>query len=190
MALRNISVLNVVGLICFLLAAFWLKSAMTNSRVLNDETSSADLSSASQNASPLIDALEKYRADNGFYPTTLDSLNAGYHSSGSMHGLLYSAYLGDWIYKSEACTARQKSLQGWIMETTDKYQREVAQFQSECVTGYRNYALQSGDFPSSPHSYGLERWAYYTSVKKQWELGWCSHDRQRSRSAFNGVCRW
>jgi hypothetical protein len=189
MALRNISVLNVVGFICFLLAAFWLKWAMTNSRMLNDETSKANLSAASQNATPLIEALEKYRADNGFYPITLNVLNAGYHSSRSMHSLLYSANLGDWIFKSQACTARQKSLQGWIMETTDKYQSQVAQFQSECVAGYRNYALQSGDFPPSPNTYGFERWAYYTSVKKQWELGWCSHDR-RSSSAFNGVCRW
>jgi hypothetical protein len=130
MALRNISVLNVVGFICFLLAAFWLKWAMTNSRMLNDETSKANLSSASQNATPLIEALEKYRADNGFYPITLNALNAGYHSTRSMHSLLYSANLGDWIFKSQACTARQKSLQGWIMETTDKYQSQVAQFQS------------------------------------------------------------
>ena len=74
------------------------------------------------------------------------------------------------------------------MEPTKEYQQQVAQFHLDCVIDYRNYELQSGDFFSASPSQRVERWAFYGSQQKQWNLGWCSYDR-RSSTAENGVCR-
>jgi hypothetical protein len=193
---------GVVGVLLIVLV--WAKFYITRARVNSDATSETDMLAAKEKAQPLIEALEKYRVDNGFYPTMLDSLNGEYLSpekltpfrtvlSSKREGtrlFLYSAYPYDrLIIKSDACAARDKSLQGWIMEPTKEYQQQVAQFNLDCVTGYRNYELQSGDFPPDWQSYRIERWAYYESGQKQWSVGWCSYDRTRSSTAMNGVCR-
>ncbi len=193
---------GVVGVLLIVLV--WAKFYTTSVRVNSDATSDTDMLAAKEKAQPLIEALEKYRVDNGFYPTTLDSLNGKYLSSEELTSFrtalsskregtrlfLYSAYPYDRLkIKSDACAAREKSLQGWIMEPTKGYQQQVAQFNLDCVTGYRNYELQSGDFSPDWQSYRIERWAFYESQQKQWTLGWCSHGRRRSSTALNGVCR-
>jgi hypothetical protein len=187
-----------------LIVLVWAKFYTTSVQVNSDATSNADMLAAKEKAQPLIEALEKYRVDNGFYPTTLDSLNGKYLSSEKLTSFrtalspepegtrlfLYSAYQGERLHiKSDACAARGKSLQGWIMKPTKEYDQQVAQFNLDCVTGYRNYELQSGDFPPDSQSYRIERWAYYESQQKQWTVGWCSRDRNRSSTALNGVCR-
>ena len=144
------------------------------------------MTAAADSARPLIEALEKYRTDNGFYPTFLNRLGGKYRSSGwRAEGVLYSAYRFDWIIKSdEACAARKKSVEGWIMKTTAEAQADLLRFQQECVTGYRDYELQSKDFT---YAYGTERWAFYESKHGKWSLGSCTHERG-SHFGSNGIC--
>jgi hypothetical protein len=81
-----------LALVLGLWAHFYFPGFMVN----HDKTSHANLIAEQDKAQPLIDALEKYRADNGYYPTTLAALNGNYLSSSvEPHGFLYSAYSGD-----------------------------------------------------------------------------------------------
>jgi hypothetical protein len=41
---------------------------------VNSNAAAAKMAAVKETAQPLIEALETYRADNGFYPKTLDSL--------------------------------------------------------------------------------------------------------------------
>jgi hypothetical protein len=138
-----------------LVLALWAKFHFPGFMVNHDKTSHADLIAEQDKAQPLIDALAEYRADNGFYPTTLAALNPKYLSpSAEPHGFLYSAYSSD----------RQ-------------------------TNGFRNYELQSENFPSVSSLLRIDRWAFYESAHNRWSLGWCSHNRRGSRTASNGVCR-
>jgi hypothetical protein len=192
----------VLGVIVIVLLC--AKSWMTNVMLSSEAVTVANMAAVKETAQPLIDALEKYRADNGFYPKTLDSLTVKYVAPEKLqpfHTTLFPKrgvaterflYSGHWydrvITKSDGCAARAKSLDGRIMELTTEYQQQVAQFELDGVTGYRNYELQSGDFFSASRSQRIERWAFYGSQQKQWNLGWCSYER-RSSTAENGVCR-
>jgi hypothetical protein len=184
-----------------LIMSLWGRLYFSTHEVKNDPTTQPDLDAAKQAAQPLLDELENYRAINGLYPPTLDQFDpASRHRNKNARGYLYSARRNDWVFKSDACPTREKSLQGWIMKPTGEYQKEVAQFKSDCIAGYHEFQLQSPDFPDpssndSPGNDSLERWAYYDSLTKQWSVGWCSHDQgvtgkgSISLSAANGVCR-
>jgi hypothetical protein len=77
------------------------------------------------------------------------------------------------------------------IEKTKNYQREIDEFKQECVTGYRYYQLQSGDFPRDARTQCIERWAYFDSQTRQWSLGWCAMNRRRNREiGMSGICRW
>ncbi len=181
------------------------KFYVANVTLNNDAVIATNMVTAKETAQPLIEALENYRADNGSYPASLDSLTGKYLAAEQLkpfyaalfpkrgvatHLFLYSAYPYDRvIIKSDSCAARAKSLDGWIMEPKKEDQQQVAQFDLDCVTGYRNYELQSGDFFPASQSQHIERWAFYASQQKQWNLGWCSYNH-RTTAAENGVCRW
>lgn len=138
-----------------LIIAVWAKFYFPGFIVNHDKTSHAHLIAAQDKAQPLIDALEEYRADNGFYPTTLAALNPKYLSPGrGPHDFLYSAYSNDRL-----------------------------------TNGFRNYELQSENFPSDSSLFHIDRWAFYESAHERWSFGWCSHGRRGSRTASNGVCR-
>jgi hypothetical protein len=171
----------------------WWNYDFNNVKVNEDPTSAPNLAAAKEAAQPLLEALEKYHADNGLYPTTLDNLT-GEHlpSVRGRRGYLYSAGSGGWVYKSDTCAAREKQLHGWVMKETKEYQKEIDEFKQECVAGYRNYQLQSGDFPRDAQTqHPIERWAYFDSKTKQWSLGWCAVVGKRNQEmSTNGICRW
>ena len=177
---------------CVLIIGTWAQFHFTNLEVERDPTSEPDLNAAKEKAEPWLQALEKYRADNGLYPVTLDQLSPRYFSAvGGPHSYRYSARHNDWVFKSDACVDREKSLHGWILKEAKEYHKEVTEFKLECVTGYRYYQLQSRDFPHDPRLLYIDRWAYYDSSNRQWSMGWCSHARSRVSSiGINGVCRW
>jgi hypothetical protein len=138
-----------------LFLALWAKFYFPSFMVNRDKTSYADMIAAEGRAQSLIDALEKYQADNGLYPATLAQLDGKYLSSrAETQGFLYSAYPGDRL-----------------------------------TNGYRNYELQSENFPSDSTLFRIDRWAFYESHNSRWSLGWCSHGRRGGRTASNGVCR-
>lgn len=181
-----------VGLI--LIFGLWASYHFPNARVEHDPTSAPDLAEATEAAQPLLEALEKYHAANGLYPVTLDQLTAAGFTAhlpahGRRDGFLYS---GDWVYKSDACVAREKQLHGWVLREVKEYQREIDEFKQECVSGYREYHLQSGDFPRGAQSQqNIERWAYFDSRTRQWKLGWCAvTGKSNQEIGTNGVCRW
>jgi hypothetical protein len=186
-------------MIAFVLIAipviFWARFHFANLRVTNDPTSQPDLVAATEQARPLINALEKYHADNGLYPATLDRLSPAYlPSPQTFHAFRYSARHSDWVFQSDACIVREKSLNGWVLQEVKAHQKEVAQFKQECLNGYRDYQLQSADFPQDVQSRYIERWAYYDSQPQHWSLGWCEHvlasRGKTSELATNGICRW
>jgi hypothetical protein len=172
----------------------WTRFHFANLRVANDPSSQPDLVAATEQARPLVDALEKYHADNGLYPVTLDQLSPAYLASAqNFRAFRYSARHSDWVLQSDACIAREKSLNGWVLQEVKAYQKEVAQFKQECLNGYRDYQLQSADFALDAQSRYIERWAYYDSQPQHWSLGWCEHvpasRGKTSELATNGICR-
>ena len=178
---------------CVLIIGTWAQFHFTNLQVKSNPTSEPDLNAAKEKAEPLLRALEKYRADNGLYPATLDQLSPEYFSSVvGPHSYRYSAHYNDWAFKSGECAEREKSLHGWILKEAKEYEKEVSEFKLECVTGYRYYQLQSRNFPHDPQLGYIDRWAYYDSSNRQWSVGWCSHATRSRGSAIgiNGVCRW
>jgi hypothetical protein len=184
-----------ISFVAFVLVlAMFVPFYFTNLRVKNEPTSEPDLVAANSEAQPLLRGLEKYRADHGLYPATLDPISPAYWPSRwGVDRFRYSARRSDWTLKSEACAAREKSLHGWIMKSATEYAKEVGRFKLDCISGYHAYQLQSPDFPQSTQSPDVERWAYYDSFTRKWSLGWCHHDRtSRGRaqdSAMNGACR-
>jgi len=176
-----------------LIFSLWAGYYFTNIKVNEDPTSATNLAAATEAALPLLEALENYHADNGLYPTTLDNLTAAHLPAlGGQHGFLYSARNADWVYKSDACAEREKHLHGWILKEVKEYQMEIDEFKQECVTGYRYYQLQSGDFPRDAQAqHYIERWAYFDSQTRQWSLGWCAKLGKRNQElSTNGICRW
>jgi hypothetical protein len=174
-------------------ALFWARFHFTSLQVSKDPTSQLELSAAREEAGPLINALEKFHADNGLYPATLDRLSPGYlPAPANPHAFRYSARHSDWVFQSDACIVREKKLNGWILEPVKAYQKEVVQFKQECITGFRDYQLQSHDFPPDTASRAIERWAYYDSEPQHWSLGWCDHvsgsQGKTSELGTNGVC--
>jgi hypothetical protein len=175
--------------------ALWARYHFTNLRIADNPTSQADLEANRQQAQPLVDALEKYRADNGLYPTALSQLAPAYLPTLTGYSAFrYSARRSDWVYLSDACITREKTFEGWVLQEAKSYQQSVAQFKHECVTGYRDFQLQSPDFAPDAQSRYLERWAYYDSQPQHWVLGWCEHVRSSKGGAdelaTNGICRW
>jgi hypothetical protein len=189
-------VVGTITLVVFILIfATWARIHFTTVRVNNDPSTEPNLAEAKSNAQPLLQALENYRGDTGLYPVTLDQLNGKYLPSPfGAHSFRYSARQNDWVYKSDECVAREKSLHGWIMKNANEYKKEVTAFKSECLSGYRYYQLQTRDFPHDPQTLSIDRWAYYDSSNRQWSVGWCSHDGTAkghpTQVAENGVCRW
>jgi hypothetical protein len=192
MLLRRLIVTVVVffGVVCFWVArAYW-----TNRSVHKDPTSEAALAVAQDSSQPLLTALEHYHAEHGLYPARLDQLPPEYLAS--LRGFdkdLYTERPGDRVFASDACVSREKSLHGWIMKETSAYQRDVDQFTRECVLGFKNFQLQSVDFPPDPKDSSLERWAIYDSFASKWDVGFCKHERSRRGQkqdwAMNGKCR-
>jgi hypothetical protein len=183
---------GLIGVI--LIFGLWGSYHFNNARVNEDPTSAPDLAEATEAAQPVLDALEKYHAANGLYPVTLDQLTAAGFTDrlpehGRRRGFLYS---GNWVYKSDACAAREKQLHGWVLKEVKDYQQQIDAFKQECVTGYREYQLQSGDFPRGAQSQQyIERWAYFNSQTRQWRLGWCAVTGKSTQViGTNGICRW
>jgi hypothetical protein len=189
-------------LLFLLVFGTWAHVHLTTVRVKDDPTSETDLAAAKAEAQDLLAALEKYRGDTGLYPVSLDQLNGRYLSSvgqdspghtSPARSFRYSARTYDWVYKSDACKEREKTLNGWILKNVNDYKKEVADFKHDCLSGYRSYQLQSRDFPRDAAAQNIERWAYYDSSNRQWSLGWCSQDSarhsRRSAMAENGLCR-
>jgi hypothetical protein len=176
-------------------ALLWARFHVANIRVTNDLSSQADLIAATEQVQPLVDALEKYRVENGLYPATLDRLSPAYLPySQNFRAFRYSARHSDWVFQSDSCITREKGLNGWVLQEVKTHQKEVAQFKQECLSGYRDYQLQSADFPLEGQSRYVERWAYYDSQPQHWSLGWCEHvpasHGNSSELATNGICRW
>jgi hypothetical protein len=174
--------------------AMWWRYHSANIRVADDPTSQAALEANTQQAQPLVEALEKFRVENGLYPTTLNQLAPAYLPSVQPFiAYRYSARHSEWVFVSDACISRGKTLQGWVLREAKAYRTEVAQFKHECLTGYRDYQLQSPDFPPDVQSRYIERWAYYDSQPQHWVLGWCEHvpasKGRGSELATNGICR-
>jgi hypothetical protein len=175
---------------CTLIVFVWARYHLTTVQVKDDPTSTPDLAAATDMAQPLLAALGKYHAENGLYPATLDQLASGLSPSLRVRGYLYSARTSDWVYKSDACVAREKQLQGWVMKEVKAYQKEIDDFKHECLSGYRDYQLQSPDFPRDAQTQYVERWAYFDSQTNQWSLGWCAKNGKASEISTNGICRW
>lgn len=176
----------------------WARYRFTNLEVNSDPNSGPHLVKAKESAQPLLEALEKYRADHDLCPPTLEQLTGTYlPSHGRLRPFRYSARHEDWVFKSDACVAREKSLRGQGVKAKD-YRREVTEFKLECTTGYHHYQLQSDDFPQDAPipsiKRSIERWAYYDSQTSQWSLGWCLHTSHPGTggqdTSVNGVCRW
>ena len=175
--------------------AMWLRYHSADTRVADDPSSQANLEANTNQAQPLVTALEKFRTDNGLYPTTLNQLAPAYLPSVQPYAAFrYSARHSDWVFLSDACITREKALHGWVLQEVKAYRTEVAQFKHECLTGYRDYQLQSPDFPPVVQSRYIERWAYYDSQPQNWVLGWCEQvpasKGRGSDLATNGICRW
>jgi hypothetical protein len=187
---QRLRLIAFVGLV--LIFGIWARYHFTNLQVNRDRTSEPYLAAAKEKTQSLLEALEQYRAANGLYPATLDLITLPHGaSSWGQHSHRYSARRDDWVFKSDACAAREKSLHGLILKNAKDYEKEVTDFKSECVTGYRYYQLQSRNFPHDPQIPYLDRWAYYDSSNRQWSVGWCSHQgRRASEFGINGVCRW
>jgi hypothetical protein len=174
--------------------AVWWRYHSANTSVTEDLTLSSDLEANSKQARPLVHALDRFRTDNGLYPTTLNQLAPAYLPSlEPFSAFRYSARQSDWVYLSDGCITREKTLKGWVLEEAKAYQTEVARFKHDCITGYRDYQLQSPDFAPDARSRYLERWAYYDSELQHWVLGWCEHipaaKGTGSELATNGICR-
>jgi hypothetical protein len=175
------------ALIIFASARYHVTTVQVNS----DPTSTPDLAAATETAQPLLDALVKYHAEKGLYPTTLDQLPSSQLPSLRVRGYLYSARTTDWVYKSDDCVAREKHLHGsMVVKEVKPYQKEIDDFKHECLTGYRDYLLQSPDFPRDARTQYIERWAYFDSQTKQWSLGWCAKSGKNGEISANGMCRW
>jgi len=71
--MRRLRIFVLVGLA--LLFGFWWNYHSANFKVNDDPTSAPNLAAAKEAAQPLLDAPEKYHADNGLYPRTLDSFD-------------------------------------------------------------------------------------------------------------------
>ena len=185
---QRLLLIAIVG--CLAIFGMYMNFHSINRRVDSDPASQANLAAAKREAQPLLDALERYRGDTGLYPPTLDKLVPAYLPS--LQGIRiyrYSARRYDWVYKSDACADRRKTLDGWVLREAKQYQKEVADFKQDCLTGFRYYQLQSHNFLADAQNPYTERWAYYDSSSRQWSVGWCSHSTSRGPTmGTNGVC--
>jgi len=179
-------------------AGCWARSYFPTVRVDDDSESQSELAAAQNSAQPLLDALEKYHAENGLYPSSLNQLSPGYlASSAGLTAYRYSARHDDWVLQSDACLDRQKddrekTLGHAILQPTNHTPYAVSRNQRDCLSGYREYQLQSPDFPPDVESRYEKRWAYYDSQPQYWTVGWCEQVRTKENTqelATNGVCR-
>jgi hypothetical protein len=173
----------------------WWRYHSANTPSADVRTLPSNLEADTRQARPLVHALERFRADNGLYPTTLNQLAPAYLPSVEpFSAFRYSARHSDWVFLSDSCLTREKTLEGWVLEEAKASQSDVARFKHDCITGYRDYQLQSPDFAPDARSRYLERWAYYDSEPQRWVLGWCEHipaaKATGSELATNGICRW
>jgi len=180
-----------------LFAGGWAHAHFSTLRIDPDHNSEADLTAAQKRAQPLLDALEKYRADNGLYPTSLQQLTPGYLATREdLPSYRYSARHDDWIFQSDACLDRKQNGDdndpGQPILQPAKHTANADSHQRDCLSGYREYQLQSADFPVAVAFRYQERWAYYDSQPQYWTVGWCELviAKETSRElATNGVCR-
>jgi hypothetical protein len=185
---QRLLLIAIVG--CLAILGTCLNFHSTQRRVDNDPAAQAALAGAQEEAQPLLDALEKYHGDAGLYPPTLDTLVPAYLPSlRGIHIYRYSARRKDWVYKSDACADRRKTLEGWVLKEAKQYQKEVADFKQDCLAGFRYFELQSHNFVTGAQNPYTERWAHYDSSSRQWSVGWCSHSVSRGPTiGTNGVC--
>jgi len=173
-----------------LFSGAWAHAHFSTLRVNADPNSETDLTAAQKNAQPLLDALEKYHADNGLYPASLKQLIPGYLATpDDLTSFRYSARHDDWIFQSDACLDQDKSPSQPILRQA-KHSANGAR-ERDCLSGYREFQLQSADFPLAVGSRDQERWAYYDSQPQYWTVGWCEQvgTKENSRKlATNGVC--
>jgi len=183
-------------LACIALAvplALWARFHLATLRAYANPGAEPNVTAAAEQAQPVIDALEKYRADNGLYPASLDRLSPGYlASTETLRGFRYSARRSDWVFQSDACLAREQVLE-WKLTGVKANRPQAARFADDCLSGFRDYQLQSPDFSHDGNSRYVERWAYYDSQPQHWTVGWCEQVRTASGNAqelaTNGICR-
>jgi hypothetical protein len=175
-----------------LLAIFglWASYYLTNMQVERNATTQPEMATAKQAAQPLLDALEKYHSDHSLYPARLRLLTPGYLPS--LQSWANYKYCAEpvRVLKDDPCSAREKSLRGWVMKNAREDQKEIADFELQCVTGYRYYQLESKRFASDSHNVFLARWAHYESSKKQWSVAWSSRGPKPKGpiTGMRGVC--
>jgi len=162
------------------------------SKLREDANTMARLEKVAASARPLIQALESYQRDHDFYPVELTALNGEYLHLPSLSqtvwwDFLYSAEPRDYVFKSPECEAKQAQFHGWLMKPADELAKAKAKFVMDCVTGYREISLQSGDFPRDPQEIlpDVDRWAYFTSRSGSWALGWCYYNSNMNREGVN-----
>ena len=175
---QALRLLAIAGLV--LIVGSWMRSYSESLRAASDPVWAADLQAAQERAQPLLDALEKYHADNGLYPATLGKLSPAYLvSAQDFSRFRYSARHSDWVRESDDCIEDSSS--------------QAVKVKHNCVTGYREFQLQSPGFRVDARSRDLARWAYYDSQPRYWAVGWCEEVRGSKENtrvlATNGVCR-
>jgi len=189
--LQSLRILAIAAIAIF--AGSWARSHFSTLRVDTDPHSEFELAAAQKGAQPLLDALEKYRADNGLYPASLKQLTPGYLApSEDLSAYRYSARHDDWILQSDACLGPEKNPGQPILQAAKHTPNTVSRAQHDCLSGYREYQLQSADFQQNAESQYLARWAYYDSQPQYWTLGWCEQMRTSGspqKLATNGICR-
>jgi hypothetical protein len=141
---------------------------------------------------PLIAGLQRYRDDHGYYPTRLDRLVPHYVQT--LPGRKAYLYRGidSIVVPSAECAREARELDGLVMMPTRELAARRERWAAACVTGHRQFTLQSPDFQAATKG-NLERWVQYQSQTGQWVYGWCEHSLSgptRSRFGHNGACRW
>jgi len=187
------------GLRLFLIAAvvlaagLWARYHFATIRISADSAADTHLAAAQEHAQPVLDALEKYHSDNGLYPANLKALKPAYVSpSLDLDAFRYSARHFDWVFRDDTCIDREKNPSAAALQDA-AYPNNNSRLQHDCLSGYREYQLQSPDFPPDNQSRALERWAYYDSQPQYWSVGWCEQVMSKGKPrelATNGVCRW
>jgi hypothetical protein len=127
------------------------------------------LSSAQKDAQPLIEAIEKYHTEHGFYPRSIKDLP--YNALWGKY--LYQTSSLNSVYKSLDCQRRVRDLMGW--QTAEKRQK-MQETQEECLLGYSQFLIKSQVQASHLNMYVF---VVFDSTNPKWNVDWCSPNNNR-----------
>jgi hypothetical protein len=127
------------------------------------------LSSAQKDAQPLIDAIEKYHTEHGFYPRSIKDLPY----SALWGKYLYQTSSLNSVYKSLDCQRRVRDLMGW--QTAEKRQK-MQETQEECLLGYSQFLIKSQVQASHLNMYVF---VVFDSTNPKWNVDWCTPNDNR-----------